>query len=376
MNMTDTYAPNYAVAPGSIIDEHREAAAMTQEELAQRLGLSKKHVNRLLGGKEPVTPETALKLESVFGLAAHVWLGLEARYREFQARTSEQDGLAAELSWLERLPHRAMARLEWIPKGLRGTELVKALRAFFGVGSLAYLPSVWGDVQAAYRKSEAFASHEWALLCWLAHGQRLAERIACRPFDGAGLRGALGAIKAMSRLPGTSFVEPLVARCADHGVALVFLPAPDGARVCGATRWLGRDKVLVQLSLRYRTDDQLWFTLFHEFGHVLLHGKREQFIDFATADARPEQEREADAFATRTLISQPDLSAFVAAGDFNPNAVKAFAQAQGVSPGIVVGQLQHRRAVPYNHSLSRLKTSFRWSHEQTRPPSSRAGRPG
>lgn len=367
MNSQQHYQPDYAVPPGAVLDEHRDLAGLTQAELAQRLGFSPKHVNRLLAGQEPVTPDTALKLEAVFGLPARVWLGLEARYREHLARASEQQALAAELPWLDRLPHRALAKLGWIPGGLRGHELVRALRAFFCVGSLEYLPDVWGEVQAAYRKAAAFQSHEWALLAWLAQGERQAERLHCAPFDAAALRAALPEIKGFSRLSGVEFVDPLIARLASVGVALVFVPTPDGARVCGATRWLSKDKVLVQLSLRYKTDDQLWFTLFHELGHVLLHGKREQFIDFERAgDVSAQactQEQEANDFAARTLIAPADMTRFIAAGVYSRASVQAFAQAQGVAAGIVVGQLQLRRAIPFNSALSKLKTSFRWAHD-------------
>jgi hypothetical protein len=34
---------------------------------------------------------------------------------------------------------------------------------------------------------------------------------------------------------------------------------------------LSPGKALIQLSLRYKTNDHLWFSLFHEAGHVLLH---------------------------------------------------------------------------------------------------------
>lgn len=365
MASLNAYSPDYAVSPGSVLDEHRESAGLTQAELAQRLGFSTKHINRLIAGQEPVTPETALKLEAVFGLPAHVWLNLDARYREFQARIAEQHALEAELPWLDRLPWRGMRKLGWIAPALRGTALVRELRGFFGVGSLDYLPAVWSDLQAAYRKSAAFQSHEWALLAWLAHGEREAERIACGPFDAAALRAGLPDIKALSRLPGAQFAVPLVEQCARAGVAVVFLPAPDGARVCGATRWLSKDKVLVQLSLRYRTDDQLWFTLFHELGHVLLHGKREQFIDFGSSQEVSEAEREADEFAARSLVAPADLNRFIADARFTRSAVEQFAASQRVSPGIVIGQLQHRKVLPYNSALNKLKASFRWAHEST-----------
>ena len=45
--------------------------------------------------------------------------------------------------------------------------------------------------------------------------------------------------------------------------------------VHGITRWLSSDRAIIQMSLRYRTDDQFWFSFFHEDGHVLLHGKRD-----------------------------------------------------------------------------------------------------
>ena len=105
MNAKNSYTPNYAVIPGDILDEHREAASLTQEELANRLGLSKKHINRMIAGNEPITSETALKLEIVFGLPAHVWIGLESRYREFLAREAETKSLHTEAKWLKEIPH-------------------------------------------------------------------------------------------------------------------------------------------------------------------------------------------------------------------------------------------------------------------------------
>lgn len=358
MNSQNSFRPNYAVSPGSVLDEHREAAGLTQAELAQRLGFSTKHINRLLGGFEPVTPDTALKLESVFGLSAGIWLGLEAKYKEHQARQAEAASLESEREWLKSIPHRSLAKLGWIPKGERGPELIRSLRSLFGVGSLNYLPDVWADVQASYRKSQAFSSHEWALLAWLAKGEKLAAAMTVDAFNGQALRAELPAIKALSCLPSMEFEKPLVESCARHGIALVFVQAPEGARVFGATRWLDKDRAIIQLSLRYRTNDQFWFTLFHELGHVLLHGKREQFIDFERDGVESEQEREADEFAAKQLINQADLDKFVTAGVFSTSTVVGFADEQDVAPGIVVGQLQHRGVVPYNSSLSRLKHSF------------------
>jgi HTH-type transcriptional regulator/antitoxin HigA len=53
-----------------------------------------------------------------------------------------------------------------------------------------------------------------------------------------------------------------------------------GCSVNGATFWLNPEKAVIQLSLRYRSDDHLWFNFFHEAGHIVLHGKRETFLEY------------------------------------------------------------------------------------------------
>lgn len=49
--------------------------------------------------------------------------------------------------------------------------------------------------------------------------------------------------------------------------------------ISGATEWLSVDKALIIMSLRYKSNDHFWFTFFHESGHILLHNKKEVFID-------------------------------------------------------------------------------------------------
>ncbi|HTE42954.1 MAG TPA: HigA family addiction module antitoxin [Steroidobacteraceae bacterium] len=357
------FSPNYAVAPGDVLEEHRDAMSMTQADLALRLGLSAKHVNRIIAGLEPVTSDTALKLESIFGLPAHVWLNLESRYREFKARESEFDSLSDEAAWLERIPHKSLSKLGWIDRSRDRSELVRSLRGFYRVASLHFLPDVWRALEAQYRKTPAFKSHEWALVAWLAQGERMAERITCMPYDAAALKGSLIELKAFSLLPGADFIEPLTRKCSELGIALVLLPIPDGGRVCGATRWLKADKAVVQLSLRYKTDDQLWFTFFHELGHVLLHKKNVEYIDFEKPGNKSETEKEADEFAAQTLVDQKALKQFASSLSFGAASVSAFAKQQGVAPGIVVGQLQHLGHVPFASTLSKLKKRFVWEHE-------------
>ena len=80
------------------------------------------------------------------------------------------------------------------------------------------------------------------------------------------------------------------------------------------------------LSVRGKSDDKLWFTFFHEAGHLLKHGKSLTFLDILGEDGlRPKEEEEADAFARDFLIPSGEWHRFVEAGRFSAARVRAFA---------------------------------------------------
>ena len=63
-------------------------------------------------------------------------------------------------------------------------------------------------------------------------------------------------------------------------------------------------------SLRYKTNDQFWFTIFHEAAHILLHGKKDEFID-DESEGKSDKEKEADLFAANILINNKEYQVFV-----------------------------------------------------------------
>jgi HTH-type transcriptional regulator / antitoxin HigA len=68
----------------------------------------------------------------------------------------------------------------------------------------------------------------------------------------------LSSTRALTLESPAVFQPRIVEACAAVGVVVVFVPELPGARVCGATRWLNPNKALIQLSLRYKTNDHLW----------------------------------------------------------------------------------------------------------------------
>lgn len=332
------YEPDLVYAPGETLVEWLDEQGMTQAELAARLGLSAKHVNQIAKGAAPITTETALGLEQVTRVPAEFWNNLELNYRAHLTLRGERERLAQDIGWLEELPVAELVKRGLIAKGRADAERVREVCAFFGVANVEAWRDLWQQPAAAYRASKAFAKNPGAVAAWLRIGEIEGSKVGCEQFSKSALRALLPELRSLTNEADPSVWVPAVQeRFRRVGVAFVVEPEIRGARLNGATRWLGPNKALVQLSTRHKRHDIAWFTLFHEIGHLLLHSKKETFIN--DGDSAGPVEQEADAFAARTLIPsehQPVLGQLHTTDD-----VVRFARSVGIAPGIVVGRLQH-----------------------------------
>ena len=358
--LTQEYAPDYVSPPGETLADVLEERSMTQADLARRAGLSKKTVNQIVKGKDPITPETALKLERVLGIPARFWLTREQHYREFLVSAAERDLLEAQIKWIEQFPIRGMVRKGWLPNLEDPVEMFRALLNFFGVASPSEWQNVWQVNGAVFRHAKTFESNPFALAAWLRQGELQAHLLPCARYNKERFYEALVRIRALTYEMAEGWQDETVQLCAEAGVAVAFVPQLPRTHVSGATRWLSPHLALLQVSLRYKTDDQFWFSFFHEAGHVLLHGKREVFLEAGNGKAQVQKEEEANRFAEDFLIPRAEYRRFVEDGWYEDlDEVEAFAASLQVAPGIVVGRLQHDGYLPMNVG-NQMKRKLVW----------------
>lgn len=84
------WSPNWATHPGAHLAELIEARGWSQADLARLANLTPKLISTIISGRNPVTPETAIKLERVLGLKAEIWTRLQSNWDLHQARTLER----------------------------------------------------------------------------------------------------------------------------------------------------------------------------------------------------------------------------------------------------------------------------------------------
>lgn len=338
---------DYAVPTGEYIAEYIEDHDTTQTALAAAMGITRKHLNRIIAGA-PLTPDVAQRLELVTGTPARRWLALESTYRA----DVERLGLLDELSTRTDLARQFSRPAKYLRTvGLlspRATMrqpgvLLFELMTFFRVGSAEGLAGFARTPDAVFRQSPAFPVDWASVATWLRVGELETTERLDGPvrFNVPALDEVVAGLRTRSLNATEGFIEA-VASLAECGVTVVVVPEVEGCRAYGATRWI-HGRPVVQLSLRGKTDYQLWLTLAHELGHVRLHGRDQLFVD--GIGPRDECEAEADEFANEALlpgVTNSDLELLKTHDD-----VVDFARRHGVAPGIVVGLLHDGELWPF-----------------------------
>ncbi len=347
------WQPDWSVPPGDVLLEALDERSMTQAELARRMGRPLKTINEIVKAKAALTPDTAIQLERALGVSAQFWNGLETNHRAQIARRKAIDELEGHIEWGKRFPLRDLRKHDLVRSGVAKSQVVEDLLKFFGVGSPRGWEQQWERSFARYRSSPSFESDRESLSAWLRWGEIEADEIECAPFDRSRWVETTRDARALTtKQPIPVAIGELRRMCATAGVAVVLTPEFRGTHLSGAAHWPTREKAVIQLSLRHKRDDQFWFTFFHEAGH-LAESPGNGYVDSPRdreGGGAPEDdaERAADEFARRLLIPEHEYQDFLAHGDFSRGTVVAFAERVDVAPGIVVGRLQHDRAIPWS----------------------------
>ncbi len=361
MMIEEDVRSDLAIPPGEYLEEVLFELGMTKDELARRMSRPATKFSAVYTGDKAITSETALQLEKVVGVPAHIWSELESEYRLTLARNQQArdaEKLRDERGLVAKFCYSELVKLGYAARQSKAVEKVRELQSFFGVTSLKNIPTL-KRYQAAFRQGKGRRSPE-ATAAWLRIGELAGQKATLPPFNKKGLQKALLDIRKLTRLSPEEFEPRLHEILSGVGVEFVLCPHLPKTYLHGAVFWLGKNKAVLMLTIRGSWADVFWFSLFHEIGHLLLHNKQTVFLEGDRQDQEFETaEHEADRFAADTLISSDAYKSFVDTKAFYPQDIKTFASRLEIDPGIVVGRLQHDRCIK-NAWHNDLRKRYKW----------------
>jgi len=330
------FEPDYAVVPGETLREVMESLDMTQAELAKRTDLTVQTLNRITKGEQPISYETANRLELATNVPARMWNNLEAEYREQLAKMAERERLQDGLEWLRLIPTKELVNRREIEPQTDKVLLLRETLGFYGVSSVDAWHSIWDEPAVAARRSACFESRPGPASAWIRMGERQAQKIECAPHDANRFKNAIETIRKLTPKEPEVFEPAMKKCCAEAGVALALVPELKKVPWNGATKWLSPSKAMILLNLRGKGEDKFWFSFFHEAGHVLHDSKKDLLINDGSEDDSREQR--ANAFAADFLIPRERNGAIRTAG--SAETLQRIAHELDISAGIVAGRYQ------------------------------------
>lgn len=350
MAKKNQFFPQIAFHPGETLADKLEELGMGPKEFAVRSGKPEKTIIAIIKGESSLTPEMAVKFEHVLKIPAHFWLNIQRDYDEFRARDARKEMLKNTEEWTRNFPVNDMIKKGWLPNAKSIEEKTETLLAFFSLSS----QRAWEDyylhqeLKLAFRISLAQIKEPHAISAWLRKGEINALEIDSPEYNEQAFKEILPEIKSlMAKHPG-GFFKKLQALCNNTGVKLVHTPCLPRAPISGSTRWIN-DSPLIQLSGRYNRNDIFWFSFFHEAGHIILHGKKDIFLeDIDYPDRNDQKEAEADSFAVKWTLSPEEEQEIINSAPLYKNDIEYFAGKFNTHPAIIIGRLQHNKLISYS----------------------------
>jgi HTH-type transcriptional regulator / antitoxin HigA len=350
MATVNQYFPQSRPHPGETLQEKLEEMGMGPKEFALRTGKPEKTITAILKGDSSITPDMAVQFESVTKIPAHFWMNHQRGYDEYIARTKRKAVIEQSIEWAKLFPLAEMIKKEWLPRVTSIEEKTMAILAFFGFSN----HSAWEDyyfnqqLKVAFRISLANTNEPYAISAWLRKGELQASDLQSKEYSEKNFKEALPELKTVMAKHPENLFNQLQDICLEAGVKVVHTPTLPKAPICGSTRWL-HDTPLIQLTGRYKRNDSFWFTFFHEAGHILLHGKKDIFLEKVEySDKDKVKEKQADEFAVRWTLTEEEEAEILEAVPLEKADIINFAEQFNTHPAIIIGRLQHKELIPYS----------------------------
>ena len=350
MNKQNQYFPQTRPHPGETLVEKLEEMEMGPKEFALRTGKPEKTIIAILNGKSSITPDMAVQFENVTKIPANFWMNHQRSYDEFIAREKRQTVIQQAVAWAKQFPLADMVKKGWLPKVATIEEKTIEMLAFFGFSN----HTAWEEyyfkqqLKVAFRISLAQTNEPFAISAWLRKGELQAAELQAKDYSEKKFKEALPKIKSIMAKHPDGFFNQLQRICLEAGVKVVHTPCINKAPISGSTRWLN-DTPFIQLTGRYNRNDSFWFTFFHEAGHILLHGKKEIFLEKVEySDKDLIKEKEADEFAIKWTLTVDEEAEILDTASLSKEDIRAFAKQFNTHPAIIIGRLQHKKLIPYS----------------------------
>ena len=342
--------------PGVYIKDAIEELGLNQTEFALRSGLSIKNVSTLISGDSSVTFEVANKLAAFFGNSVTLWVNLQIAYDVYVNLDRMEKEEEREWEIVKMFDKSYLNEVLGIEVDSKNKEeTILSLKKELNIGYLGALKQP--DLYAFCKTSVIKDIDEKTIImrnAWISLAEKEARKIKCNEFNKNKIIENIDNIRRLTLEDPSIFVPKLKDFLASCGVKMVILPYLPKSNVSGATKWISSENCAMVAVNDYGKDaDKIWFSIFHELGHVIKNHKRHVTVSYTKDNILDDDEKEANAFARDNLIKPELYNEFIKEGHFDLSSIREFAKKIGVADFIVIGRLQKDKYISWDKYVSK-----------------------
>lgn len=299
MKTQTPYQPKQIHHPGSVLAEKLQELNIGSKEFAVRTGKPEKTISAILNEKSSITADMAILFELAIGIPSHYWLKHQMAYDIYAAELKRERHHAEQVKWITHFPIEELINLGVITSSSSKIAQLHELLRFFGFSDV----NAWENYYLRQKLKVNFSisllayPNPYLVATWLRLGELQATDSLTQPYS---VRQFKNTLEWIAEKKSEMSFEHLQQLCTKAGVQVVSTCGIKDLNVKGATRWINNVPI-IQIAVRYNSAE-FWPTFFHEAAHILLHGKKEIFLEHLKISINNcNKEQEADVLADKYL---------------------------------------------------------------------------
>lgn len=267
------------------------------------LGWDLNYFNKL----KKVTKSQALLIENILGVSntGNYLINFQEQYRIKESSANQT--YKKNVKIYKKLSHLAHLLRNDFNEGM---DLLEDISTFLEIQNEDEIFERVKDNIALY-KLTGFEADSLNLYSWLKRGEHDFRKKKVVEYSRNSFLNWINSHEWKKNLYNEDYIYRIPKLLEEFGVVLVYTPFLDKT-VFGAVRWFD-NRPLVQVSDRGKCMATFWYTLFHEFGHVIKHENDEIFegtLDLPKSKIN-QKEKEANSFAYDLLFNGDGLRKFI-----------------------------------------------------------------
>lgn len=326
---------------GSMLKDYLEYHRISQSDFAERLGVTKKHINNILNENADISEDLMIAISLITDIDINLITFVETKkklYKYLNNRFSNEKEIN---EFLSSFYIKEMEKMNWITLNDKTSYLQNAYDL------LKYLNVRDFNIFEKYSKEKIFFkkyddSNLKKVFLWIKRCDGLIKEQSVSCYNSSNLDLLLDDLKKERNKPFNK--TALIKLFNKYGLYLVIEDALKGTKVRGCTKVVG-DKPTIYMTCYLKEKSSFYFALYHELGHVKSdYNKAKSKVIIDGSDLL---EQRADLFAVNQMINKRTYDLILQNFDDKEKICKE----NNIPLCFLYSKLAHDRIIKYSDKL-------------------------